>query len=335
MYYYLRVALFDWDCQGKPLARAMQKTILSFGETLWDLLPSGPVLGGAPFNLACRINALGDRGLIVTRLGRDDYGRQALDQMRALGMDSSHVQRDDHHPTGTVQVSLDRQYNPEFFIVPEVAYDFIDVTYEALELAAAADVLCFGTLAQRAPTSRETLYRLMGVAGKGLKFLDLNLRRDCYGLETITESLKRASILKMNLQEAHYLAELFEISLTSLPDFCTEMIENWSLSGCLVTLGKYGTFAVSAGKERVYLPGLDVNVVDTCGSGDAFSAGFIHEYLRHKPLADCCRFGNLLGALAATRRGGTAPISPGEIERFAAAKHHFIREPKLEEFLAA
>jgi len=310
----------------------MQKTVLSFGETLWDLLPSGPTLGGAPFNFAYRVNSLGDRGLVVTRLGRDDYGRKALDQMTALGIETTHVQQDDQRPTGTVQVSLDEKRDPEFLIVPEVAYDFIEVTNEALELAAAADCFCFGTLAQRAPVSRLTLHRLLDVSSKCLKFLDINLRKDCYSLQTITESLKRANILKMNVQEAHYLAELFEISPSALPDFCAELMEEWPLSCCLVTLGEHGAFAASVNYGRVYVPGLEINVIDTCGSGDAFSAGFIHEYLRRKPLADCCRFGNLLGALAATRRGGTAPISPVELDRFAAAKHRFIREPKLEEF---
>jgi fructokinase len=313
----------------------MRKSVLSFGETLWDLFPSGPALGGAPFNFAYRVNSLGDRGLIVTRLGRDDYGRKALDQMSVLEMDAAHVQMDDHHPTGTVQVSLDEKRNPEFLIVPEVAYDFIEVTLEALERVAAADCFCFGTLAQRAPRSRQTLHRLLDESSKCLRFLDINLRKDCFSLQTITESLKRANILKMNLQEAHYLAELLEISLTALPDFCTEMMEEWSLSCCLVTLGEHGVFASSVNYEKVYVPGLKINVLDTCGSGDAFSAGFIHDYLRRKPLAECCRFGNLLGAMAATRRGGTAPISLAEIERFAAARHRVIREPKLEEFSAA
>src|SRR5437667_4667345 len=313
----------------------MQKTVVSFGETLWDLLPSGPALGGAPFNFAYRVSSLGDQGLIVTRLGRDDYGRKALDQMAALGMDATHVQQDDHRPTGTVHVALDEKRNPEFLIVPGVAYDFIEVTPEALELAAAADCFCFGTLAQRAPGSRLTLHRLLDVASKCLKFLDINLRKECYSLQTISESLKRANILKMNLQEAHYLAELFEISLTALPDFCAEMMEEWSLSCCLVTLGEHGAFAASVNDDKVYVPGLEINVVDTCGSGDAFSAGFIHEYLRRKPLADCCRLGNLLGALAATRCGGTAPISPAELDRFAAIRHRLIRESKLEEFSVA
>jgi len=112
-------------------------------------------------------------------------------------------------------------------------------------------------------------------------------------------------------------------------------MEDWSLGCCLVTVVEHGAFAASVSDDMVCLPGLEINVIDTCGSGDAFSAGFIHEYLRRKPLADCCRFGNLLGAMAATRRGGTAPISPVEIERFAAARHPFIREPKLEEFSVA
>jgi fructokinase len=219
--------------------------------------------------------------------------------------------------------------------VDEVAYDFIEVTQGALELAAAANCFCFGTLAQRAPVTRLTLHRLLDVSSVCTKFLDINLRKDCYSIQTITESLSRANILKMNLQEAHYLAELFKIPLSTLPDFCAEMMEEWTLSCCLVTLGEHGAFAASVNNDKVYMPGLEINVADTCGSGDAFSAGFIHEYLRRKPLADCCRSGNLLGALAATRHGGTAPISPAELDRFAATRHRLIRESKLEEFSVA
>lgn len=309
----------------------MQKTILSFGETLWDLFPSGPVLGGAPFNFAQRVYSLGDRGIIVTRLGRDEYGKKALEQIAALGVDTAYVQKDDHHPTGTVQVTLDAKGNPDFFIVPEVAYDFIDVTYELLELAATADCFCFGTLAQRTPASRLSLHRLLDVAGKGVKYMDINLRKDCFFRETITESLTKANILKMNLQEAHYLAELFEISLSSLPDFCAEMMEEWSLSGCLVTLGEHGAFAASA-KEKVYVPGYEITVADTCGSGDAFSAGFIHEFLRGKSLAECCRLGNALGAMVAMQKGATTPITVEEVRHFLQAKRRRFHEPSLKPF---
>jgi len=310
----------------------VQKTIVAVGETLWDLLPSGAMLGGAPFNFACRANSLGDRGIIVTRLGRDEYGRRALEQIAALGMATSYIQSDVEHPTGTVKVKLDAHGNPEFSIVPDAAYDFIETNDALIELAASADCFCFGTLVQRAPESRRTLGRMLEAAAKAAKFLDINLRKDCYTLETITDSLRRADILKMNLQEAHYLAELFEISISSLPEFCSEMLEEWSLKCCLVTMADRGAFSAASDGTKVYIPGHAVPVVDTCGSGDAFSAGFVHEFLRSQPLADCCRLGNALGALVARQKGATTPISAGEISDFVQAKHQMFHEPTLIQF---
>jgi fructokinase len=310
----------------------VQKVVLSFGEILWDHFPSGPVLGGAPLNLACRIQGLGDRGIIVSRLGRDEPGHRARDQISAFGLDVSYVQMDDRYPTGSVQVTLDGEGNPGFSIAPGAAYDFIDVTGPLLDLAASADCFCFGTLSQRAQTSRRSLQRLLEVTGKGLKFLDINLRKDCFFRETITESLTRANILKLNLQEAHYLAELFEISLSSLPDFCSEMIEEWSLSCCLVTLGEHGAFAASADSAKVYVPGYEIAVVDTCGAGDAFSAGFIHQHLRGESLAECCRFGNALGAMVAMQRGATAPLCGGQVREFLDSKLRRFHEPRLRPF---
>src|SRR5438105_1425313 len=113
------IAWLNTDRKTGYIGVVMRKTVLSFGETLWDLFPSGAALGGAPFNFACRVHALGDRATIVTRLGRDEYGRKALEQIAAVGMDVSHVQKDEHHPTGTVKVTLDGQGNPDFRIVPE------------------------------------------------------------------------------------------------------------------------------------------------------------------------------------------------------------------------
>jgi len=136
----------------------------------------------------------------------------------------------------------------------------------------------------------------------------------------------------MNLQEAHYLAELFEISLSSLPDFCAELLEAWSLSCCLVTLGGHGAFAASADGKKVYVPGYEIKVVDTCGSGDAFSAGFIHEYLRGKSLADCCRLGNAFGTVVAMQRGATTPISFEELRHFLKANRPRVHEPSLKAF---
>mgnify|MGYP000032264469 CR=1 FL=1 len=128
----------------------MRKTILSFGEILWDLLPGGAKLGGAPFNFACRAGHLGDRAVMVSRLGRDQPGKEAFDQIRSLGMETIGVQWDDDHPTGTVEVSFDADGNPDYVIIPDVAYDYTEATDELIALAASADCVCFGTLAQRA-----------------------------------------------------------------------------------------------------------------------------------------------------------------------------------------
>ena len=131
----------------------IQRTVLAFGELLWDLLPDGMTLGGAPFNFAYRVNCLGDRGLIVSRLGRDDLGRQAVDKIVALGMAATFVQWDRRHPTGTVQVSFDPQGRPDYVIVPDVAYDRVEVSPGLLAAAREADCICFGTLSQRSATA--------------------------------------------------------------------------------------------------------------------------------------------------------------------------------------
>ncbi|MHB8524049.1 MAG: carbohydrate kinase family protein [Limisphaerales bacterium] len=307
----------------------MQKTVLAFGETLWDLLPSGPMLGGAPLNFAFRVHSLGDRGIIASRLGRDDPGRNARDQIAALGMDTRFLQCDEKHPTGTVRVTLDSRGNPDFFIVPEVAYDFVEATDALLEFAAAADCLCFGTLIQRTAAARGVLRQVLEAAGPGVKFLDINLRQDCHSRETIVESLARADVLKMNASEAECLAGLLEIPNRSLPDVCAALLEKSRLQCCVVTLGEQGVFAASANGDRVYLPGYAVKVVDTCGSGDALAAGFVHEYLRGRPLAECCDRGNTLGALVATQKGATTPITPADVAAFRQAGHQRVYEPKL------
>jgi len=135
------------------------------------------VLGGAPFNFAYRANSLGDTGLMISRLGRDELGNKACDQIVQLGLDTRFIQWDDQFPTGTVQVSFDEQNNPDYFMTPEVAYDQIEPTEELLEAASAADCLCFGTLSQRAGTSRKTIEQLLENANRSIKFLDINLHK--------------------------------------------------------------------------------------------------------------------------------------------------------------
>jgi fructokinase len=294
----------------------MSKKILSFGEVLWDLLPSDTVLGGAPLNFAYRADSLGDVGLMVSRLGRDELGTQAFEKMVELGLDTTYMQWDKQYPTGTVQVSFDRQNNPDYVIIPHVAYDHIELTEALIEIAAQVDCLCFGTLAQRSGQSRRTLSQLIDASNRSLKLLDINLRKDCHRPQTIEFSLDKADILKLNEDEAHQLGRMLGIPYDGLTDICQAILERKSLGHCVVTLAAKGALAVSASGEAVYVPGYEIDLVDSLGSGDAFSAGFIHEILHGNSLREACEFGNVLGALVATQQAATVPITQEQIEQF-------------------
>jgi len=210
-----------------------RKLVLSFGEALWDLLPNQAVLGGAPCNFACRVDSLGDRAIIISRLAKDALGRKAREQISAMGLETSFLQWDEQHPTGTVQVSLDLSHSPDYYIVPGVAYDYIELNQKMLDLAVSADCFCFGTLVQRAPQSRSTLYQLLEARGDKINLLDINLRPNCYSEETIRLSLEQASILKLNESEAEYLARLFGYPWPSIPDFCEQIVATQALSHCV------------------------------------------------------------------------------------------------------
>lgn len=308
----------------------MNKIIAAFGEVLWDLLPSGPVLGGAPMNFAFRVQGLGSRGLVISRLGRDERGLAAHNRIAALGMELQYLQWDETHPTGTVPVTLDEKNNPHYIILPDVAYDYIQTTSELRSLAAHVDCLCFGTLSQRAPQSRQTLYHLLDAAPNAIKLLDLNLRQDCYTPETIRTSLQRADILKLNETEAKELEAMLPVQAASPVEFCTKMMERYALSHCVITLGGEGVFAASADGEQVYEPGYSIPVADTLGAGDAFTAGFIHHLMAGQSLQDSCRAGNILGAIVAGQHGGTTPISHGDFATFLAGRHGRTRHSYFE-----
>jgi fructokinase len=293
----------------------MKKTVVAFGEVLWDILPSCTVLGGAPFNFTYRIHSLGDAGLMVSRLGRDDLGRQAFDKVAALGLDTTLIQWDDEAPTGTVRVSFDAANNPDYVIIPHVAYDRIAFTDALAQAVAKADCLCFGTLAQRAPQSRATLERMLDETS-ALKLLDINLRKECYTRESVRFSLDRADVLKLNEDEAHALGDMLGMPHDTLAHFCAEVVPRWSLRYCLVTLGEKGALGVSADGEQAYAPGYEVTLVDSLGAGDAFSAGFVWQVLRGASLVEAVGFGNVLGAIVATQTGATAPIATSDIDAF-------------------
>lgn len=294
----------------------MKKTVMAFGEVLWDILPSCTVLGGAPFNFAYRMNSLGEVGLIASRLGRDELGQRAYDKIVALGLSTRLLQWDDEAPTGTVRVGFDAENNPDCTIVPNVAYDRISLTELLVDAAQRADCLCFGTLIQRTEQAADTLMALLDKADRAMLFLDINLRKDCYDEPRVVFSLGNADVLKLNEAEVHTVGRMLGLEHESVRGFCQSVVEEWGVEYCLVTLGEKGAFGYAGDGRESYAPGYKVKVADSLGSGDAFSAGFVHRILRGASLKEAVAFGNVLGAIVATHMGATAPIAPGEIDEF-------------------
>jgi fructokinase len=269
---------------------------------------------------------------MVSRLGRGELDLKAFDQVVQLGLDTTYIQWDEQLPTGTVQVSFDKDNKPDYVIVPQVAYDRIELTDMLIDAVSTADCLCFGTLSQKSQISRKTIEQLLERAEKSLKFLDINLRKDCYNPETVSFSLQKANVLKLNEDEAHRLGRMLGISHENIPEFCEEMLDKLSLEFCVVTLGEKGAFAMSTAGEKAYVPGYKVKLADSIGFGDAFSAGFVNKLLSRTSITQAARFGNVLGALVATKEGATYPISLNEINLFHNQNLERDIYPDLEEF---
>ncbi len=295
--------------------------VLAIGELLWDVLPTGKLLGGAPANYAYRLCQLGAPARMISRVGNDSLGDELLGQLAAKDFDLSLIQRDPALPTGTVDVTLSADGNPTFVINTDVAYDSVEATPELLEAAKHAGFVCFGTLSQRSEKTRETLNAVLATATNATKFLDINLRRDCYTKETITSSLHHCDILKLNTSEVAVVCDLLGLGKLTPGELASTMIKDFAISIVLVTLGDKGVLAVSKSGESISVPGISVTVADTIGAGDAFSAGFTFKYLQGAPLKECCQFGNITGAMSAARAGGMPSISTAELEAFISSQN--------------
>ena len=294
----------------------MKKIILAYGEFLWDIFPQHTVLGGAPFNFTCRVHSLGHPAFIASRLGSDELGRKALAKVKALNLDTSCLQIDPDRPTGTVPISFDPDQNPIFHIKPNVAFDHIELTESLKQAAVNADCICFGTLCQRCTRSRSTLQNILDLSKASLKVFDINLRKDCYTIDTIGFSLAHANVLKCNEDEAHRLADMFNMNDPTLPDLSRRFLEKWSLEYCLITLGPHGALAVSKSGTCNYDPGYKIQPKDTVGAGDAFIAGFVHKILDDAPLDQALALANTLGAIVAQQTGATQPVTLDQIKQF-------------------
>ena len=293
------------------------KPLIAIGEVLWDLLPSGAVLGGAPLNFAFRMGELGGDAQVLTRVGPDGFGAEARRAAETKGLDCSLWQIDPVAPTGTVNVTFDAAGKPDFQIVPEVAYDRLEATPESIAAVSAAGCVYFGTLIQRTARARDEVDQLLDVAelAGALRVLDLNLRRDCHSPQTIRESLARADVVKLSDEEAVLVGKLFGYSSDEFPTLARKILGHIPAKILAITLGADGALAVDRSDRLVQVPGERVVVADTCGCGDAFTAGLVSGLLTGRSLEDCVRGGVKLGSAVAAQEGATRPLPPEVLQR--------------------
>ena len=287
-------------------ANKNQHTVLAFGEVLWDVYPDGAKLGGAPFNVIAHLTQLGVHGYMVSRIGTDEFGRKILRKMDELDCPADLIQQDPQYPTGQVLVQLDEQGKPTYDILAPAAWDFITFDAQVGAYLENADLLVFGTLAARQKVSRSTLERMIKADVK--KVCDINLRQSHYNKDLIEQLLDHTHILKINDEELDVLSEMFQVRQD---DIVRYLMDRFHLEGLVVTLGKKGAEAYDR-TTKYYQSGIQVDVVDTVGSGDAFLAGFVRTYLDGQPLARCLEVGCKLGAHVATHRGAIPQINPDD-----------------------
>jgi len=257
----------------------MPFAVVGLGEVLWDLLPSGAQLGGAPTNFAGHAGALGAAASVITRIGHDLLGRQVLERFTQMRWPVSTVQMDIAHPTGTAAVALSAAGVPEFKIADDAAWDYLQMTESALRSVRAADAICFGSLAQRHPTSRATIQQLVAAARpEALRIFDINLRQRHYSQEVIERSLRLASVLKLNEAELPVLQEMFALSGDAAAQL-EQLAQAFELTTLVLTRGPAGSLIYHHGawSECASRP---VRVVDTVGAGDAFTAALTMGLLR-------------------------------------------------------
>lgn len=293
--------------------------IVGLGELLWDLLPSGRKLGGAPANFAYITNLLGDEGIPASRVGQDDLGTQAIQHLMERGLPIEYLQRDPAHPTGTVNVEIDSAGQPRFDIIEPVAWDFLQWTPQWQQLAAAADAVCFGSLAQRSAGSRATIRAFVeSTRPDAAKIFDVNLRQCFFNADVLTGSMQLATIVKLNHEELPRIMHLLEFEHQDEESSARRLIETYSLKMVCVTCGDRGGLLVSPTDVSRH-PGLRVTVADAVGAGDAFTAAMVHHYLRGATLDEMNEKANRVGAWVATQSGAMPAPPPGGIEQALAA----------------
>ncbi len=297
--------------------------VLGIGELLWDVLPDGERLGGAPSNFAVMAGRLGNKAVILSRIGRDDLGCQAIERLDGMPVDTSNIQADPAHETGRVTVTISAG-EPHYTIHHPAAWDFLNLSDEWVQLAERAHAICFGSLAQRNQVSRQTIQTLVAQCSSDcVRIFDVNLRAPYYTAEVLQESLELATVLKMNEGEVLPVLELLDLSLEAetakvelfpradaapssaaflLPAAERLLDEFPSLELVAITRGGSGSLLVARDEWNEH-PGFPVKVADGIGAGDAFTAALAHYLLRGANLATLNEAGNRWGGWMASQVG--------------------------------
>lgn len=287
----------------------MNRYIVGIGEALWDCLPEGRKIGGAPANFAFHAGQFGFQSLAVSAIGNDELGDEILEELNQRNL-CNLLERVDS-PTGTVQVALDEKGIPCYEILEGVAWDNIPYSEKLDEIARNCQVVCFGSLAQRNVVSRETINRFIDAMPESegsLKVFDINLRQNFYDEEIITSSLKKCNVLKLNDEELVIVGRMFGYPELSQSEACRRILDAYGLKMLILTCGTDGSYVFTAG-ETSFHPTPKVEVADTVGAGDSFTGSFIASILKGKSILEAHRRAVEVSAYVCTQNGAM-PILP-------------------------
>lgn len=290
----------------------MRNTIIGIGEALWDVLPEGKKIGGAPANFAYIVSQFGLRSVAVSALGNDALGKELQANLDEKKLE--YILPVVPFPTGTVQVSLNAEGIPVYEIKENVAWDNIPFTEEFERLAQSVRAVCFGSLAQRNGVSHDTINRFLDAIPdeEGIyKIFDINLRQHFYTPELLNESMMKCNILKINDEELEVIKKLFGYSDTDAEATCRKLQETYGLKILILTCGTNGSY-VFAESHPSFIPTPKVEVADTVGAGDSFTAAFVAALLNGTSVAQAHKLAVAVSAYVCTQHGAM-PVLPNHL----------------------
>ena len=284
----------------------MKRLVVGLGEVLWDMLPEGRKIGGAPVNFAYHAGQFGIDTMAVSAIGNDKLGEDTIAEMN--GKHLNHIFPSVPYPTGSVQVKLDEKGVPAYDIKENVAWDNIPFTNEIESVARSCRAVCFGSLAQRNAVSRNTIRKFIESTPSGcIRIFDINLRQNFYTSNVIHDSLELCNILKINDEEIMLVSRMFNYDSSNIENVCRTIMEDFSLEMVILTCGTKGSYIFAKGGVS-FMPTPKVNVADTVGAGDSFTGSFCAAILRGLPVAEAHKKAVEVSAYVCTQNGAMPEI---------------------------